>query len=531
MAKAQVAHADYEVAAAKTRVDVAETWQAGASMAAYQTVDVSKPGYAIPIHWAGVRGASDVEVTSGSLSFVAQTATQPLGELAFTAQGKSWVVTIPGGRAVGRLQLDGLKVKNDDGTFSPLNSGLSESTRLVVSIQDPSAGWLPVYSVPAVSSRGVLPAMFQGASYSNKVLTLPGTVASPKLLLSLVKNPFPEDFELRDMQLAKITGWAAAAPRNLELAGPDGAVIWSQPGDLPVGSAPISIDLRLPVQAALKATLAAAGGVDTPLEVTFHLRGDPPSSVGIHLAAIHGALLRTFPGVIRTELQPDASSPDFASRLSGQPLANEAPASAAADLTVRYAGLRILESVSSAVPAAAGNIGGLVVSSQFAVRAFPPQALLNQPIARVGLIGRAPEACELAVQLVDYSSGGPGPALGTAGVVELAPSALISTCWVDLPGSPVPTVPVGLSVRANKGRFFWVCASDPLIRLAVRDPDPGGRPLLLNGQPLLNVTQADEIHLPGQSFTGAAFQKVPPLLESSLFLTVELSDLVLRYQR
>jgi hypothetical protein len=90
---------------------------------------------------------------------------------------------------------------------------------------------------------------------------------------------------------------------------------------------------------------------------------------------------------------------------------------------------------------------------------------------------------------------------------------------------------VGLSVRANKGRFFWVCAADPLIRLAVRDPDPGGRPLVLNGKPLLKVTQADEMHLPGQSFAGAAFQNHPPLLESSLFLTVELSDLVLRYQR
>jgi hypothetical protein len=80
------------------------------------------------------------------------------------------------------------------------------------------------------------------------------------------------------------------------------------------------------------------------------------------------------------------------------------------------------------------------------------------------------------------------------------------------------------------GRFFWAGAERPLVRVAIHDPDPAGRPLLL-GTTTLQAVQAQEQHLPGFVLPAAAFRKTAPLLRSDLFLTVDLSDLTLRYAR
>jgi hypothetical protein len=89
---------------------------------------------------------------------------------------------------------------------------------------------------------------------------------------------------------------------------------------------------------------------------------------------------------------------------------------------------------------------------------------------------------------------------------------------------------VGISVRANTGRFFWAGSPDPGVRIAIYDADPAGRPLRAGAATLRAVTRNEE-HLPACSLPPAAFRASGPLLSSDLFLTVDVSDLALRYGR
>jgi hypothetical protein len=495
-----------------------------------QPVDVAPPGHPIQITWAAVPGATGVEVTAASVLIGPNTIEEePLGELQVSGEGDHHrVVTVPGGERIVELTLEGLE-KNTGDVWAGVSSSddlEADGHRLAVSIEDAQGEWIPLYTVPRVPARGILPPMFGGAGLQNGILTLPGEFPAAKLRLSVVQNASPEDFEPLPIRLERAFGKAALPSRNLELVGPDGGVIWTFPGEMPATMHTVEVDLRAACESTLKTALAAGAS----LEATFHLRGTAPGQADFARRSIDGAVMRAFPGVIRTELEGVSTYLALADRLAGIPLADEQPTSVTADLTVRYAGLRLLSSVMDAVPAGNGGFGGVVVGEQPVVRPLPEEALANFAVARAGLIGRAPEPCELAVQLVDMSTGIPGSPLGPPGVVELPPSAITDTIWIDLPETDTPGNMVGVSAHTNRGRFLWVADPEPRLRLAVHDPDPGGRSLRLSGHQILAVTE-HETHLPAIALPPDAFQSGTPLLESDLFLTVDLSDLVLRYQR
>jgi hypothetical protein len=496
----------------------------------FQTVDVAPPGHAIDVAWDEVSGATGIEVDAASAYVAPVTVEESLGELPVTPDDAHRIVAVPGGKRIVRLNLNGLKKRrNADEDWASLSSSgdLAEAgPRLVVSIQDPTAGWIPLYTVPPVPPRGVLPRMFGGASFDSGVLTLPGEFPASSLRLSVVENHYPEDFNVLEMEVDHVYGWATLPPKDLELVGPDGGQVWAFPGELPANTPPIAVDLRFACESALNAALAAGEPLDTP----FHLRGAAPGNVDFMFLGATGALVRTFPGVLRTGLAGEPELLALTERLEGVPLADEQPSSATADLTVRYDGLRLLAAVADQVPSTDVAIGGVVVAGEPVVRVLPEDVLGGLPAARAGLIGRAPEPCELSVQLVDISAGTPGQPLGPPGVIELEAAAAIRTNWIDLPEAKVSTGAVGLSAHANRGRFFWVCDPEPLLRLAVRDPDPGGRPLRLAGHQILAVAE-QETHLPATTLPAVAFKSHVPIIESDLFLTVDLSDLILRYRR
>ena len=486
---------------------------------ALQNVDVAPPGHAIRVAWSAVPDATAAEVDSASLRITPIPVEQPLGQLLVTASGPHREIAIPPGKRVRSLTLQGLG-SSEVSLLSSADLGAA-GLRLVVTMPDGSGGWSPpLFSVPSVPARGLLPPALTGATYENKVLRLPD-LAAARIRLTLVRGEFPENFAPEEnMSLGSVTAVAAVPPRDLELVDSQGTVVWGFPGEFLPQAPAAEVDLRFALEQVLNAALAA----DQPLDVTFRLRGAAPGRVALAFAGARGALVRSFPGVSRSKLEGDAVPLDL-----GGDLASELPSSATADLTVRYEGLRILETVSDSVPVA-GALAGSVVTDQPVIRAFPPAALIGRSPARVGLIGRAPVECELSVQMVDMSTGIPGPTVGPPGVIEREASATIATVWVDLPRIDPPTVPVGLSVRANRGRFLWANGPDPLLRLAVRDPDPGGRPLRLGGQQILAV-DAGETHLPAKDLPTVEFQTTAPTWESDLFLTVDLSDLVLRYRR
>jgi len=478
--------------------------------------DVSPPGLPIQIKWAGVSGATDIDLTSATISISPAVVEKSLGDLSMATQGQQREFSIPAGQLIRALTLKNLKL--DDGSDARSDSELKDR-RLVIAVVD-AGGKVspPLFAVPPTPQRGGLPPSLTGASYRNNVLRLPD-VAATRLRLALVQNDFPENFTTVAMSLDSASGTAAVLPRDLKLLEPDGAtVVWSFPGPAPAQSPEVRVDLRNSIRKIFSAALKKA----QPLEATFHLVGAESSSVLFDFSGAMGSLSRSFPGSVATELTGDPA----ALALAGDPLPDETPTSVTADLTLKYAGLRIHEDISDAVPVSAGGVSGPTVGQEPVLRSFPPQAFNKFPLVRAGLVGRAPVDCELSVHFADAA----GNRVGSPGIVKPKPSTTISTAWVDLPQTTTSTPPVALSVRSNTGRFFWAGGSIPLTRFAVRDSDPGGRPITLNGTMLATVEQQRQT-LKAHGLPASVFRGAPPLLASNLFVTVDISSLVLRYSR
>jgi hypothetical protein len=482
-----------------------------------ETASVAPPGHTMQVAWDGVPGADAVELTSASVTIGPELALSNQ-QLPVTDRGDAGRdVSIASGKRLLALSLDGLKRVNDDGVETPLSSSanLGSEPRLVISAPDPSGQLTTLFALPAVGARGAFPAMYAGVSFSAGVLNLPQLDART-VRIQLMKNDAPDDWQSVGMKLSDaLTASLGTPSTDLQLIGPDNAMLWAFPGEMPLDTAPAEVDVKIPLQTALNKALKAG----QPLETALVLRGKEGSEAGVRFSRVIGALVRNFPGVIATVLAGDPVS----LMLSGPPLAAEMPGAAIADLTVRYDGIRILP-ISDTAPA--GEISGVIVAGEPVMRAFPPAGLGELPLARVGLIGRAPIECELSVQMVNFSSGTASP----PGVIKLSPSVTFRTVWIDLPKMPPVQQPAALSVRANTGRFFWAAAEMPLLLFAVRDPDPGGRPLRLDGAEILSVAK-EKTHLPGQTLPAGHFRGWAPILDSELFLTVELSDLQLRYSR
>lgn len=476
-------------------------------------VDLAAPGHEIAVTWAGVAGANDVEVDSAQLTLMQDAVEETVPDLPVTGG----TVTIPAGRRVASLRMGDLR-----GPASETISGTGDlGTRRVVVAVSPAGGpfGAPLYAVPNVPARGVFPATFTGASFQNKVLTLPA-VAARKVQISVIDN-FPEDAAGQNITLASVEGRLLTFPSGITLTDEEGTTVWARPNEMGAGEA-AAVDLRHAIENVLKKK-AKSGA---PLATTLRLQGT--GRVRMAFSGAHGAVLRTVPGVIATELAGDP----VVLAVPSPPLAGVAPSRAVADVTVRYHGMRILETVSdSDVPSQAGGVSGVVVSGDAVLRALPPQGLDGFTVAKIGIVGRAPVECELVVELVDVTSGTPAGAVATPAARVLPASTLVETIWLDVPAHAPIGVPVAVSVRTNHGRFLWAAAPDPLLRVAVLDPDPGGRPVRIGGRTIVTVTAPKEVHAPGVSIAGAAFASVSPLVESALFATVDVSDLRLEYDR
>ena len=485
-----------------------------------EPVSVAPPGRELRVSWTPASGAQTADVTAGTLTVMPATPTVALGALSATSVdgGKARQITVPGGRRLRSLTLDGLRLPGGGDLVS--ESDLA-GMRLVVSIEI-GGRWTPFCSAPPSSARGLLPEQLTGARFSGRVLTLPDPQV-PRLRLTLVSHDVPEEFEPQVFELGAVHGTAAVPTAELELVAPDGGVAWAFGAQLPAGAAQ-TVDLRAPAGLGLDAALAAGA----PPDVAFRLRGAANMTAIVLVAPVRGALVRTWPGVLTAELAGEA----LPLELGDPPLAAETPASAVADVVIRYAGRRLHEAVRDAVPAG-GGAGGPVVGEAAVVRELPPAALRDVPAAAVAPIGRAPEGCELSVEVVDIGAGPPGTPVAAPGILQLEPGTELAAHWVELPMTAPLDRPLAVALRATSGRFLWAAAGDgrPLLRLAVLDPDPGGRPLRIAGTSLRAVTEP-ELRLPALALPAAAFRgPAAPVLDSDLFLSLDLADLAIRYAR
>jgi hypothetical protein len=483
---------------------------------AFVEVDVAAPGHELAFSWDGAAGANSVAVTAASLMLRHAAVEETVG-----AQPVSdGVITIPEGKRVASLTL-AMTIKDDLSKDVPPKDVpyVPSTTNPLVITVSPDGGpfGAPSYAVPDLPANGVFPPTMTGASFANGVLTLPN-VAARKLRLSVGRSGFPNDGGTIPASItctgARLVTW----PRDLTLTDEEGTTLWELPGEMQPADV-VSIDLRNAAETLLKKKIGNA-----PLGGTFRLQGK--GKAGAAFQKPRGSVVRTFSGVVSTELEGDAVPLALA-----PPPITPAPSRAIADLTVTYRALRVLDTVSSPVPAQAGGIAGIVVGSEPVLRAFPSQALNGLTIARIGIIGRAPVDCELVAEFFDNSSGAPGAALAGAAAAVLTASGVVKTIWLDVPPHDTLDVPVVLSLRTNHGRFLWAVGPAPLVRVAVPDPDPAGRTVNLAGRAVLPVTATNEIHAPASSIDVAAFAGAPLIADSLLFVSFDVSDLRLEYDR
>lgn len=481
--------------------------------------NVAAPGFARKISWPSVAGATAVEVQQASVFLSPAMAEETQQDVAFKNES-GFVVTVPAKKRVKSLTLTGLK---RPGEQELTGSDKLAEMRLAVSFPPAQGGgWdSPRFSVPAVGARNMVPATLTGATFSNRVLRFSDSVPAARVRVSLVQGGEPRDFVVQTAEISRIHLVTETAAHNIKLIGPDGATLWQVPEYDP--DAPSTeVDIRTALELAFDAKVKAG----EPVEATFTVTADPPAEAVVTFAGISGALLRVHEGVLRTELSGDPVRLDLGSGA----LASETPSSVTGDLTISYAGIRILENVSDEPLAPGAAVTGVIAGASGALKVFAPQALEGIAPARLGIIGRAPEECELSLEFVSVNGGVVASPVGPPAVMTLTPDNEIRTRWVDVPPGVALNGPLGLRVRANRGRFFWVTREQPLARIAIHDPDPGRRPLFLGGSQMKEIVETNS-HEPGFHFTAASFRNVAPTLRSDLFLTVDISDLTLRYTR
>ena len=477
-------------------------------------------GYALPYAWADVPGADTAEVTGGSVAITSAPA-EETAQLTAAPDGNGLIITVPPHVDVASLSLVGLyRVAGDRRVDIRSNADLNG--RLAVALAAKSGGGFdaPAYTVPPVNAHGSVPRTLTGASMSytpEAALRLPPGVRAGRIRLSLVTGDAPEEFQEQPFGVDKVYGRLVRPPRDLVLTGPDGTKALDVPGEQPAGRA-FDVDLVPPAGKLLSAALSAG----QPLAGTFTLKGAAESFVTVKYVHVRGNLVRTVHGVHSTVLEGDPLPP---AGFTG--LAAEQPTEVTGDLTIAYQGLCVLRDQSDAVPAQQGGVSGpvLVPGGPAVTRPLPPAGLPN-PLARIGLIGRADQDCALTLTLLRAD----GQPLAPAAQVQPPAAGRVGVCWIAF-DTPVPvTEAVIVSVEATRGRFLWAASPQPLVRLAVADPAPPASPVTLAGTTLAAVG-AEGVHMPGFAFPPAAFAGAIGALESDLFVRVDLSDVEMRYRR
>lgn len=484
---------------------------------------VTPEGLVFTVRWAPAARATAAVIDDahrGRLHLRASVVGEPAEGLTATEDGDHLKIANSAGLRLRSLWLDGLCRRGTDESLDSQEALSGLGLRLVISAKEgPDGGWVPLFACPPVPARGALPALFTGADYRHRWVELPRTIDGP-VRVSLARSGFPDDTALDPAGVDTVSGWQDVLAEDLTLAGPDSAVLWAQPGAF-VPPAAGEADLKTPAELALNAAVQAG----EPTEVAFRLTSAEPAAVFATFTPPRGALLRVESGTLRTAVAGEPARVALT-----EPL--DPPATAHAEVAVRYNGLRLLEELSDPLPPT-GAASGQVVGAAPVLRRFPPRGLDGWDVARVGLLGRAPEACTLQVQWVDATGSQAGPPVAPPATLTVEPSLTLVYWWFDLPPRERTTGPVALAVRATQGRFFWwqpTTVVEPGVRVVVRDLDPPARPLTVNGAVWLTV-DGDGLTRRPLDLPPSLFAAGPPVLDCPLFLTVDFVDLTLRYPR
>jgi hypothetical protein len=483
-------------------------------------VDIGAPGHQIPLNWAPVPGATKAEVTRATLTLYPSVVEESSAGAPIQKNGNGWIVTVPAKKRVRALALYGFKQPGG----GELKSSLPAGARIAVAFPKLQGSGFesPRFSVPAVAAKGEVPATLTGASFSNRTLSLNPAVAASKVRFALVTGENPLEFAEQATELGSVNLTTHTTAQNAKVVIDGGEPQWQTPEFDPAAPS-VEVDLRAGLETALNKKLKAQ---QTP-QSAITISADAPANMIFRFSGASGSLVRAETGVVKVALEGDPVALPLAAAL-----ASETPSSVTGDLTLHYSGIRILETVSDPLPSPSAALSGMIVGAEPAVCAFPPEALNGIEPARIGVFGRAPEDCEISLEFVEMVGDTVGNPLAAPAVLQLKRDNAMATRWAPVPKGTRIGRPAGLRVRANKGRFFWVASAEakPLVRLAIQDPDPGGRPVNIGGVKLAGLRDT-ESHQPAFNFPVSAFRGPAPLLDSDLFLTIDFSDLTMRYAR
>jgi hypothetical protein len=405
-----------------------------------EPVDIAAPGHAVTTSWSAVAGVTAAEVTSANLTLYPAVAEETHDNANFGSNGAGWSITVPARRRIKAIALVGLKQPGQ----STLTDALPSGMRLSVAFPPVQGGGFdtPRFSVPAVGPDNAVPPTLTGASFSSGVLRMTPAIAATRVRVALVTGANPPEFSDQATELTKVNLTTHAAAQNAKVIGPDGTVVWEMP-EFDPDAVPAEVDLRHVLEAEFNRRVQSGG----PFEATCTIVADTPARMGVVSGRATGFLLRVEGGVARSVLEGDPATPAF------DDFASETPQSATGDLTIRYDGIRILETVSDPIPAGPSQpVSGAIVATAAAVRALPPLALEGLSPARVGVFGRAPEACELAIEFVN-SINATGAPIAPPAVVAVEAGGSLRTHWAELPANLVLAGAAAVRVRANSGRF------------------------------------------------------------------------------
>jgi hypothetical protein len=483
--------------------------------------DIGAPGHTIEVSWGPAAGATKAEVTSASLSLDPATVEETQQHAGVTRDGNGWIIDAPSGKRVSALSLNGFK---SAGTEITSISTLPAGTRVIVAFPRSTGGGFdaPRFAAPAVGRQKAMPPTLTGASYTNRLLRIEPSVEARRVRIAVVTGSNPLDFAEQATELATVHVTTETAAKNVKVLSPDHVPIWQTPEFAPE-TPTAEIDLRAALETALNSRLNAK---QLP-SATFTVIADAPAKALINGPAPRGFLVRTQDGVLRVTSEGDPAPLGMS-----EPLAGETPSTVTGDLVLRYDRMRILETISDALPRGARAISGWVAGDQAIIRELPAEVFKHFNPARIGVYGRAPEDCEISIELVRVNGDVVADILGPPAVTSIPPDSLFRTRWADVPSKTEAGRANGVRVRANRGRFFWAAsdADKPLIRVAVHDPDPGGRPVFLGSTQLAELRQAS-LEARAFRFPVEEFRAAVPELTSDLFLTADFTDLTLRYAR
>lgn len=520
-------------------------------------LNLSGLGYTQTFSWHTVEGANKVELNTGQCR-IGSTAVEALANFSFTNQNQRLDINTGANKAIRSLQLSGLS--NDDTALHNSSHISSNNFKLLVSVTDANGAFTPIYAIPAVPASGVFPQSYVGASFNNDTLSFSKPLQTDTIRLQLVDEDFPEATSAQNINLSSVQGSYLSLPQNLAVTlnkgldegldqNPNNSTVLFNFADplalqMPNIEVPFVQQLlntfqqQLDAQEALVASLKLSASTD-----------NDEAFASVLITTPTGYLLRELSGLHTTEVAGEASPLNLTLE---QALSAEQASSVIGDISIQYKGIRILPDLSDSVPEHSGNIQGQVVSLNPKLKSLPPQALTNQALARIGIIGRAPEDCELVLEIIDMSGGIEGSVLIGPLVKQLSANTAqantpIALHWFELDEQPAPNVPLGIRLRCNIGRFFWAGSPEPQLQLAIYDPDPGDESIhLLTANTVTDSTatnntaidstviaRGNQLPFSAQKhhFPQAQFRQYLPEITSNLFLTVDIADLTLRYAR